>query len=136
MGIVFTPASWPLVVAALLLTGLVYAAIGALLGALLDKLPATYLILFLIMTDLGVVQSPMFHASPVRLGWLLPGYALDRLLYAGAFSPGFHEAGVLLLALGWLAVLALALFLVLGRALGTRGALQSTGSSKLGGSKT
>jgi hypothetical protein len=136
MGIVFTPASWPLVLAALLLTGLVYAAIGALVGALLDKLPATYLILFLIMTDLGVVQSPMFHASPVRLGWLLPGYALNRLLYAGAFSTGFHSLGVLLLALGWLAALALTLFLVLGRALGTRGALQPARWLKLGGSKT
>ena len=136
MAIVFTPASWPAVLAALLLTGLVYAAVGALVGVLLDNLPATYLILFLIMTDLGVVQSPMFQASPVRLGWLLPGYALDRMLYAGAFSPGFHAAGMLLFALGWLTALALALFLVLGRALGTRGALQSTESSKLGGSKT
>jgi hypothetical protein len=135
MGIVFTPASWPSVLGALLLTGLVYAAIGALVGALLDKLPATYLILFLIMSDLGVVQSPMFHASPARFGWLLPGYALDRLLYAGAFSPGFHAAGVLVLALAWLAALALALFVVLGRALGTRGALQRNASSKLGGLK-
>jgi hypothetical protein len=136
MGIVFTPASWPSVLAALLLIGLVYAAIGALVGALLDKLPATYLILFLVMTDLGVVQSPMFHASPVRVGWLLPGYALDRLLYAGVFSPGFHAAGALVLALGWLAALALALFLVLSRALETQGALRQTASSKVGGSKT
>jgi hypothetical protein len=135
MGIVFTPASWPLVLVALLLTGLVYAGIGALVGALLDKLPATYLILFLIMTDLGVVQSPMFHATPVRLSWLLPGYALDRLLYAGAFSPGFHAAGVLVLALGWLTALALALFLVLGRAVGTRGSLHGTASIEAGGSK-
>ena len=135
MAIVFTPASWPSVLTALLLTGLIYAAIGALVGALLDKLPATYLILFLIMTDFGVVQSPMFHASPVRLAWLLPGYALDRLLYAGAFSPTFHAAGVLLLAFAWLGGLSLAVFLVLGRALGTRGALERTGSSTPGGSK-
>jgi hypothetical protein len=135
MAIVFTPASWPSVLTALLLTGLIYAAIGALVGTLLDKLPATYLILFLIMTDFGVVQSPMFHASPVRLAWLLPGYALDRLLYAGAFSAGFPAAGVLLLALGWLAALALALFLVLGRTLGTRHAVRRTGSSNLEGSK-
>jgi len=135
MAIVFTPASWLPVIGALVLIGLVYAAIGALVGALLDKLPATYLILFLIMTDLGVVQSPMFHASPVRLAWLLPGYALDRLLYAGAFSPTFHAAGVLLLAFAWLGGLSLAVFLVLGRALGTRGALERTGSSTPGGSK-
>jgi hypothetical protein len=115
MALVFTPASWPPVIAALLLTGLTYAAIGALIGALLDKLPAVYLILFLVMTDLGVVQSPMFHATPTRLAWLLPGYPLDRLLYAGAFSPGFHATGLLLIALGWLGALMAAAFLVLRR---------------------
>ena len=125
MAVVFTPASWPPVIAALVLTGLTYGAIGALVGALLDKLPATYLILFLIMSDLGVVQSPMFHATPVSFAWLLPGYASDRLLYAGAFSPSFHAAGVLVLALGWLAALALAVYLVFRRAVGTHGASRS-----------
>jgi hypothetical protein len=115
MALVFTPASWPSVLAALLLTGLTYAAIGALIGALLDKLPAVYLILFLVMTDLGVVQSPMFHATPAHFAWLLPGYPLDRLLYAGAFSHSFHAAGVLLIALGWLAALMAAAFVVLRR---------------------
>jgi hypothetical protein len=120
MAIVFTPASWPPVIAALLLTGLIYAAIGALVGVLLDKLAATYLILFLIMTDLGVVQSPMFHARPVNFAWLLPGFPLDRLLYAGAFSHSFNAIGELLLALGWLTALAVVVYLVLRRALGTR----------------
>ena len=115
MALVFTPASWPPVIAALLLTALTYAAIGALGGALLDKLPAVYLILFLVLTDLGVVQSPMFHATPTRFAWLLPGYPLDRLLYAGAFSHSFHATGVLLIALGWLGALMAAAFLVLRR---------------------
>jgi hypothetical protein len=118
MALVFTPASWPATIGALLLGGLIYASIGALVGGLLDKLPAIYLILFLIMTDLGVVQSPMFHATPVRLAWLLPGYPLDRLLYAGAFSNSFHASGALLLALGWLGVLSVAVYLVLRRAVG------------------
>jgi hypothetical protein len=120
LALVLTPGSWPQIVAALVLMGLIYGAIGALVGALLDRLPATYLILFLVMSDLSVVQSPMFHATPVRLAWLLPGYAPDRLLYAGAFSPSFHAAGVLLLALGWLAGLAIAVYLVLRRAVGAR----------------
>ena len=106
--------------AALLLTGLLYAAIGALVGVLLDKLAATYLILFLIMTDLGVVQSPMFHARPVAFAWLLPGFPLDRLLYDGAFSHTFNAMGKLLLALGWLTALGVVVYLVLRRALGTR----------------
>ena len=120
MALIFTPASWPPVIAALVLTGLVYAAIGALIGALLDKLPATYSILFLVMTDLGVVQSPMFHATPVRFAWLLPGYPLDRVLYDGAFARGFHATGDLVLALGWLVALALAVYLLLRRAVGVR----------------
>jgi hypothetical protein len=120
MALVFTPVAWPPVIGALVLSGLIYAAIGALVGALLDKLPATYLILFLVMTDLGVVQSPMFHATPVSFAWLLPGYSLDRLLYAGAFGHGFHAAGVLLIALGWLTALALGVYFVLRRAVGAR----------------
>jgi hypothetical protein len=120
MAIVFTPASWLPVVAALVMMGLVYSSIGALVGALLDKLPATYLILFLVMTDLGVVQSPMFHATPVRFAWLLPGYPLERVLYAGAFSHSFHATGELLLALGWLAALVVALYVVLRRAVAAR----------------
>jgi hypothetical protein len=115
MAIAFTPASWPPVIAALGLTGLIYAAIGTLIGALLDKLPATYVILFLIMTDLGVVQSPMFHATPVRFAWLLPGYPLDRLLYAGAFAHSFHATRELLLAAGWLTALGGLLYLALRR---------------------
>jgi len=120
LGLVLTPASWPAVIAALVLTGLIYAAIGALVGVLLDKLAATYLILFLIMTDLGVVQSPMFHARPVAFAWLMPGFPLDRLLYDGAFSHTFNAMGKLLLALGWLLALGVVVFLVLRRALGTR----------------
>ena len=120
MAIVFTPASWLPVIGALVLMGLVYAAIGALVGALMDKLPATYLILFLIMTDLGVVQSPMFHATPVQFAWLLPGYPLDRVLYEGAFSHSFQATGDVLLALAWLAALGVAVSVLLQHAVGAR----------------
>jgi hypothetical protein len=120
MGVVFTPASWPPVIAALALTGLIYAAIGALIGALLDKLAATYLILFLVMSDLGVVQSPMFHPTPVRFAWLLPGYPTDRVLYDGAFAHSFQATGALLLALGWLILLSAAVYLALRRAVAPR----------------
>jgi hypothetical protein len=116
----FTPMSWLLVIAALVLTGLIYAAVGALAGALLDKLPATYLILFLVMTDLGVVQSSMFHATPARGAALLPGYGPTRVLLDGAFSPTFHAAGALLISLGWAAALAGCVYLVLRRAVGVR----------------
>ena len=119
-AIYVTPASWPALIAALVLIGLIYGALGALAGALFDKLAATYLILFLIMTDLGVVQSAMFHATPVRFAWLLPGYAPTRVMLDGAFASSFQAGPQLLLALGWLAALSAAVYLLLRRAVGAR----------------
>ena len=116
-----TIVSWPPVIAALVLTGLIYAGIGALVGALLDKLAATYLILFLAMTDLGVVQTPMFHASPGRWAPLLPGYGPTRVMFDGAYSSQFHATGELLIAVVWAAGLAVAVYLVLRRALSAHG---------------
>jgi hypothetical protein len=120
MALNFTPASWPAVIAGLLLTGLIYAAVGVLAGVLLDALPATYLILFLAMTDLGVVQTPMFHTAPPPLAWLLPGYAPTRVMIAGAYGHGFFATSDLLLALAWSVVLATVSYLVLRHALGAR----------------
>ena len=117
----FSPASWLPLIASLLLLGLIYAAIGALAGALLDKLAATYLMLFLVMTDLGVVQTPMFHVTPGRLAVLFPGYGPSRVMYDGAFSSTLHAGGELLLSLGWTAVLAVAVAVVLRRSVGERG---------------
>jgi hypothetical protein len=124
----FTPAQWGPVIAALVLVGLIYTGIGALAGALLDKLAATYLILFLAMTDLGVVQSPMFHATPVRLAFLLPGYAPTRVMLDGAFAHSFHATGELLLAVGWLAALSLAVYLLLRRAVARQTQIPSQAS--------
>jgi hypothetical protein len=73
----FTAASWPPLLAALVLAGLIYAALVALAGAILEKLTATYLIVFLAITDLGIVQKPdvrkryartLGPATPVILG--------------------------------------------------------------------
>lgn len=112
----FTAASWLPMIGALALIGLIYGAIGALAGAVLDKLAATYLILFLVMTDLGVVQSPMFHTTPGSLAVLLPGYGPSRVMYEGAFSHSFNAGGELALGLAWLAALSVAVYLLLRRA--------------------
>jgi hypothetical protein len=117
----FTPASWAPLVSALIVLGLIYAALGALAGALLDKLAATYLMLFLVMTDLGVVQTPMFHTTPGRWAVLLPGYGPSRMMYDGAFASTFHAGSELLLALAWTAVLAVGVYVLLRRAVGVRG---------------
>ncbi|HEX2708078.1 MAG TPA: hypothetical protein VHM66_08745 [Solirubrobacterales bacterium] len=115
----FTPASWAPLLVALVLLGLIYAGIGALAGALLDKLAATYLMLFLVITDLGVVQSPMFRETPGPLAVLLPGYGPSRVMYDGAFSHSFNASSELLLSLGWLAAVGAAVYFVLRRAVGS-----------------
>jgi hypothetical protein len=116
----FTPASWPPMIGALVLLGLIYGAIGALAGAVLDKLAATYLMLFLVMTDVGIVQSPMFRETPASWAVLLPGYGPSRMMYDGAFSQTFHAGGELVLSVAWLAVLGAAVIVVLRRAVGAR----------------
>jgi hypothetical protein len=115
----FTPESWTPLIAALMLTGLIYGVLGALAGAVLDKLAATYLMLFLVITDLGVVQSPMFRETPGPLAWLLPGYGPSRVMYDGAFSQSLHATWELLISVGWLAALGVAVYVVLRRAVGS-----------------
>jgi ABC-type Na+ efflux pump permease subunit len=115
----FTPASWPPLLVALVLLGLIFGAIGALVGAVLDRLAATYLMLFLVMVDVGVVQTPMFNETPPDLAWLLPSYGPSRVMYDAAFSDTFHAWGGLVIGLGWLAVLGVAVYFVLRRAVGS-----------------
>ena len=117
----FTAANWAPLIGSMLLLGLIYAAIGALAGALLDKLAATYLMLFLVMTDIGVVQTPMFHVTPGRFAVLLPGYGPSRVMYDAAFSTSFHAISELLLSFAWIAALGVAVAFVLRRAVGGRG---------------
>jgi hypothetical protein len=120
-ALAFDPASWTPFLAGLLLIGLVYALLGALIGAVLDKLAATYLILFLVMTDVSIVQNPMFgDGRPDGWAVVLPGYGPSRLMVEGAFSDSFHAGGVLLLSLGLTVALTAAVLVVLRRSVGQR----------------
>jgi hypothetical protein len=116
----FTPKSWPPLIASLILIGLIYGCIGALAGAVLDRLAATYLMLFLVMTDVGVVQSPMFRPAPGDLAVLLPGYGPSRAMYDAAFAESFHAGTELALGIAWAAGLLIAVVLILRRAIATR----------------
>ena len=118
-GLSFGVASWLPFIVGLLLIGSTYAAIGALAGAVLDRLAATYLILFLALTDLGIVQNPMF-GTPHGGAVLLPGYGPGRVMVDGAFSSSFHAGGDLLLSLAWICLFGGAAFVVLRRAVGQR----------------
>lgn len=118
----FGPASWLRFVLAAALIGLIYAPLGALLGAVLSRLAATYLILFVVMTDLGIIQNPMFGSgTPGRFAVLLPGYGPMRLMLDGAYSSQFHATAELALSLSWTTALGLAVYLLLRRAVGASG---------------
>jgi hypothetical protein len=114
----FTPASWPVFAAGNALVGLSYACIGALAGARLGQLGATYVVLFLAMLGIGILQNPMFgDGTPGGGAYAFPDYGAGRVVIDGAFSSTFHAWGPLALALGWLAVLGLTVTWVLLRLL-------------------
>jgi hypothetical protein len=116
----FRPASWPVFVAGNLFVGLTYACIGALAGALLGQLGATYLVLFLAMLGIGILQNPMFgDGTPGGLAFVFPDYGAGRIVIDGAFSSTFHAWGELALAGGWLVALAALVAYVLRKNLST-----------------
>jgi len=114
----FTPDSWPAFALGNLLIGLTYACLGALAGAALGQLGATYLVLFIAMLGMGILQNPMFgDGTPGGLAYLFPDYGAARVVIDGGFSADFHAWAELGLALGWFAVLALSVTGVLRRLL-------------------
>jgi len=110
----FTPGSWIAFASGTLLVGLTYACIGVLAGSLLGQLGATYLVFFLGMLGLGILQNPMFGTgTPGGVALFFPDYGATRVAIDGAFSVTFHAWGELALALGWLVLLVGAVALVL-----------------------
>ena len=94
--------------------------LGALAGAAVGKLGATYLLLFGAMLDLGIVQNPMFGAGePPAWGVALPGYGPGRVIIDAAFSDHFHAWGALAIAVAWALALAVAVLFLLGRGVAT-----------------
>lgn len=114
----FTPVSWPWFIAGNLLVGLAYACIGALAGALLGQLGATYLVLFTAMLGMGIFQNPMFgDGTPHGIAFAFPDYGAARVVIDGGFGAGFHAWGALGAATAWTLVLAGAVALLLRRSL-------------------
>ncbi len=110
----FTPESWVVFALGNLLVGLTYACVGALAGALLGQLGATYLVLFASMLGIGILQNPMFgDGTPDGVAYVFPDYGAGRIVIDGAFSSDFHAWGELALAGGWLAALAAVVAVVL-----------------------
>lgn len=116
----FTPRSWAAFAIGNLLIGLIYACIGALAGALLGELGATYLVLFLAMLGMGILQNPMFgDGTPGGAAYAFPDYGAMRVVVDAGFADGFHAWGPLALAAGWTLALGAAVLAVLRAALTT-----------------
>lgn len=114
----FTPEQWPAFIGANLLVGLTYAMLGALAGAAVGALGATYLILFAAMLDLGIAQNPMFGSgAPPDWAVVLPGYGPGRVIIDAAFTADFHAWGALAIGVAWTLLLAVAVVRVLSRAI-------------------
>lgn len=118
-GLSFTPHSWAWFAVGNLLIGLTYASIGAICGALLGELGATYAVLFLAMLGTGILQNPMF-GDPSGVAQLFPDYGAGRVIIDGCFGEGFRAWPELALAFGWLIVLGVGLVFTLSRSLGVR----------------
>lgn len=120
-AIAFDPARWAPFAAGTLLIGSTYGSLGAAAGSVLDRLAATYLMLFLALTDIGIAQNPMFGEG-VPPGWavLLPGYGAARTMIDGALAADFHGWGPLVLAVIWVAALATLVSALLARSLRVR----------------
>jgi hypothetical protein len=99
-----------------LLVGCIYGLLGALAGAAVSRLSATYLVLFGAMLDIGIVQNPMFGSgTPADWAVILPGYGPSRVILDASFSESFHAWGPLAIGLGWTLVLAVGVLTALGR---------------------
>ncbi len=117
MAFSFTPKSWGPFIVGTLIAGLIYAAIGALSGALMGRLGAVYFMFFLPNVDIGIAQDPIFFDGDPQ-GWatVLPGYGPTRMIVEASYSGDFAPAGALAPALAWLIVLWIAVVLLLRRA--------------------
>jgi len=119
-ALVFHATQWPTYIAANILIAITYALAGALLARVFGRVGGVFIAFLLPFLDLGIVQSPMLHATPTTLSRWLPGYGGSRILLDGAFTTGFDETLPLLIGLGWLVTLGAAVALTYHHAIHPR----------------
>jgi hypothetical protein len=117
----FTPHQWGWFAFGTAAIGITYAALGALAGALLGRVAATYLILIGSMLDIGVVQNPMFGSgTPPSWAVALPGYPSMRIINTAAFSHAVTPPTSLIVGtLLWIVAVIGAVISILSRTIST-----------------
>jgi hypothetical protein len=103
---VFDPRQWAWYGAANALIAVTYAFLGVLLAPIFGRVASVFIAFLIPFLDVGIGQSPMLRGEPASWAQYLPGYGAYRILIDGGLTAGFDETGALLIALGWLAVLA------------------------------
>jgi hypothetical protein len=98
----FQPEAWFTFAVATLVVAITYAMIGVVIGPLVGRLGGLYLMFLLPFLDVGLAQNIMFDAAPPSWAVWMPAHGAVRVLIDGAFTPGFDEAGGLMLGLAWL----------------------------------
>jgi hypothetical protein len=113
---VFQAHQWALYAAASVLIALTYGLLGVLIGPIFGRVSGVFIAFLVPFLDLGIAQSPMLRGEPAGWAHYLPGYGGARLFIDGALTSGFDETRALVIAIVWLAGLALAAMALFGRA--------------------
>lgn len=112
---VFDPRQWGWYAAANALIAVTYALLGVLLAPIFGRVAGVFIAFLVPFIDVGIGQSPMLRGEPAGWAHYLPGYGAYRLLIDGGLTGGFDETPSLLIALAWLAALAVAATALVGR---------------------
>lgn len=109
---VFTPRQWVTYIVANLLIAVTFGLFGVLIGPVFGRVSGAFLAFVIPFLDLGIAQSPMLRGTPPIWAHYLPGYAGIRVLVDASVTGGFDEASAIVMALGWIVVLAIGAALV------------------------
>jgi hypothetical protein len=112
---VFDPRQWAWYAAANALIAVTYAFLGVLIAPIFGRVAGVFIAFLVPFLDVGIGQSPMLRGEPAAWATYLPGYGGYRVLIDGGLTASFDETRALLIALGWLAVLAAAAIVLVRR---------------------
>ena len=114
---VFDSRRWGWYAAGNALIAATYALLGVLVAPVFGRVAGVFVAFPIPFLDVGTGQSPTLLGEPASWASYLPGYGGYRVLIDGGFTATFDETGSLLLAVGWIAVLAAAAVVLVRRAI-------------------